>query len=90
VLKNEGGLEGYRRSRFRNGLVVAQMALSLLLLIAAGLIVRSLQQVQMIGPGFEVENRITMSVDLGLQGYDEARGREFYKQPISRVESLRQ
>jgi FtsX-like permease family len=88
VLKNEGGLEGYRRSRFRNGLVVAQMALSLLLLIAAGLIVRSLQQVQMIGPGFEVENRITMSVDLGLQGYDEARGREFYKQLISRVESL--
>src|SRR6266508_817828 len=88
VLKNEGGLEGYRRSRFHNGLVVAQMALSLLLLIAAGLIVRSLQQVQMIGPGFEVENRITMSVDLGLQGYDEARGREFYKQLISRVESL--
>jgi predicted permease len=88
VLKNEGGLGGHRRSRFRNGLVVAQMSLSLLLLIAAGLIVRSLQQVQMIGPGFEVENRITMSVDLGLQGYDEARGREFYKQLISRVESL--
>jgi predicted permease len=88
VLKNEGGLGGHRRSRFRNGLVVAQMSLSLLLLIAAGLIVRSLQQVQMIGPGFEVANRITMSVDLGLQGYDEARGREFYKQLISRVESL--
>jgi predicted permease len=42
----------------------------------------------MAGPGFEVENRITMSVDLALQGYDEARGREFYKQLISRVESL--
>ncbi len=88
ALKDEAGLGGYRRSRFRNGLVVAQVALSLLLLIAAGLIVRSLQQVQMIGPGFEVENRITMSVDLGLQGYDEARGREFYKQLITSVESL--
>ena len=73
ALKDEAGLGGYRRSRLRNGLVVAQVALSLMLLIAAGLIVRSLQRVQMIGPGFEVENRITTSVDLGLQGYDEAR-----------------
>ena len=88
ALKDEAGLGGYRRSRFRNGLIVAQVALSLLLLIAAGLIVRSLQQTLMVGPGFEVENRITMSVDLGMQGYDEARGREFYKQLISRVESL--
>src|SRR5262245_51647918 len=87
ALKDEAGLGGYRRSRFRNGLVVAQVALSLLL-IAAGLIVRSLQQTLMVGPGFEVENRITMSVDLGMQGYDEARGREFYKQLISRVDSL--
>ena len=88
ALKEEAGFGGYRRSRFRNGLVVAQVALSLPLLIAAGLIVRSLQQVQMIGPGFEVENRITMSVDLSLQGYDEARGRDFYRQLIARVESL--
>jgi predicted permease len=88
ALKDEAGLGGYRRSRFRNALVVAQVALSLLLLIAAGLIVRSLQQTQMVGPGFEVENRITMSVDLGMQGYDEGRGREFYKQLITRVESL--
>ncbi|HKC89567.1 MAG TPA: ABC transporter permease [Blastocatellia bacterium] len=88
ALKDEAGLGDYRRSRFRNGLIVAQVALSLLLLIAAGLIVRSLQQTLMVGPGFEVENRITMSVDLGMQGYDEARGREFYKQLISRVDSL--
>ena len=88
ALKDETGLGGYLRSRFRNGLVVAQVGLSLLLLIAAGLIVRSLQKVQLIGPGFEIENRITMSIDLGLQGYDEARGRDFYKQLISRVESL--
>ncbi|MBO0860245.1 MAG: ABC transporter permease [Chloracidobacterium sp.] len=88
ALKDEAGLGGYRRSRFRNGLVVAQVALSLLLLIIAGLIVRSLQRTQIVGPGFEIENRITMSIDLGLQGYDEARGREFYKQLISRVESM--
>jgi predicted permease len=88
ALKDEAGLGGYRRSRLRNALVVAQVALSLLLLIAAGLIVRSLQRTQMAGPGFVVENRITMSVDLDMQGYDEARGREFYKQLIARVESM--
>jgi predicted permease len=88
ALKDEAGLGGYRRSRIRNSLVVAQVALSLLLLIAAGLIVRSLQQTLIVGPGFEVENRITMSIDLALQGYDEARGREFYKRLITRVESL--
>ncbi len=88
ALKDEAGAGGYRRSRFRSGLVVAQVSLSLLLLITAGLIVRSLQQVQLIGPGFQVENRVTMSLDLGLQGYDEARGREFYKQLMTRVESL--
>jgi predicted permease len=88
ALKDEAGLGGYRRSRFRNALVVAQLTLSLLLLIAAGLILRSLQKTQMIGPGFEVENRITMSLDPGMQGYDESRGREFYKQLITRVESL--
>src|SRR5262249_62279039 len=57
ALKNEAALGGYRRSRFRNALVVAQVALSLLSLIAAGLIVRSLQQTQMIGPGFQADNR---------------------------------
>ncbi len=88
ALKDETSSGGYRRLRLRSGLVIAQVALSLLLLIAAGLIVRSLQQVQMIGPGFDIERTITLSVDLGLQGYDETRGREFYKQLISRVEAL--
>src|SRR5262249_20367677 len=50
ALKDEAGLGGYRRSRLRNGLVVTQVALSLLLLITAGLIVRSLHQTQMVGP----------------------------------------
>ena len=59
-----------------------------MLLVAAGLIVRSLQRVQMIGPGFRTERTLTMSVDLGLQGYTEARGQEFYKEIVARAESL--
>jgi putative ABC transport system permease protein len=60
----------------------------LVLLVVAGLIVRSLQQVQMIGPGFRTERTLTMSVDLGLQGYTEQRGQEFYKELISRAEAV--
>jgi putative ABC transport system permease protein len=88
ALKDEVSLGGYRRSRLRNALVVAQVSLSLILLIAAGLILRSLQHVQAIGPGFETDHALAMSVDLGLQGYDETRGQEFYRQLVANAEAL--
>ena len=88
ALKDESAGAGHRRSRLRSALVVAQIAFSLVLLVVAGLIVRSLQQVQMIGPGFRTERTLTMSVDLGLQGYTEQRGQEFYKELISRAEAV--
>src|SRR5262249_44605765 len=58
ALKNETLMAGYRRSRLRNGLIVAQVALSFVLLIAAGLMARSLQRTQMLGPGFETEDAV--------------------------------
>ncbi|MFN7931418.1 MAG: hypothetical protein U0Y68_26515 [Blastocatellia bacterium] len=58
----------------RNVLVIAQLALSLVLLIGAGLIVRSLQQAQTLHPGFNPHRAALLSFDLGLQGYDKARG----------------
>jgi predicted permease len=88
TLKDDASTKGYRRSLLRNGLVVAQVCLSLVLLISAGLIVRSLQQVRMIGPGFQTEQAMLFSVDLGLQGYDEAKGREFYRQIVANVMSV--
>jgi predicted permease len=54
ALKGESSLGGYRRSRLRNTLVVAQVALSLVLLVAAGLVVRSLQHAQVMSPGFNL------------------------------------
>jgi predicted permease len=88
ALKDETSLGGYRRARLRSALVVAQVALSLVLLAGAGLIVRSLQQVQTVGPGFDIEHTVTASVDLNLQGYDEARGVAFQKQLLARIEAL--
>ena len=87
ALKDETAGVVPRRAWLRNTLVVAQVALSLVLLTGAGLIVRSLQQVQMVGPGFDTGHTVTALVDLTLQGYDRARAREFQKQLIARIEA---
>jgi macrolide transport system ATP-binding/permease protein len=88
ALKDESSMAGFRRSHLRNILVVAQIALSLVLLISAGLIVRSLQAAQRMRPGFNPENAVALSFDVGLQGYDEAKGRAFQKQVLERVRAL--
>ena len=56
ALKDESSMAGFRRSRLRNFLVIAQVSLSLVLLISAGLIVRRLQAAQKMRPGFNPEN----------------------------------
>src|SRR5215472_5216723 len=74
--------------RFRNALVVAQVAVSLLLLACAGFFVRSLQNSAHVDMGFRVDHTLMMSVDLGLQGYSEERGQEFFKRVIERLRAL--
>ncbi len=88
ALKDATAQAGSTGSPLRGGLVVAQLALSLVLLVAAGLVVRALQSLQTMSPGFDPENRLMMSVDVGLQGYDETRGREFYQRLVERVRLL--
>ena len=90
ALKDESSMAGFRRSRLRNGLVVAQVSLSLVLLISAGLIVRSLQAAQKMRPGFNPENAVAISFDVSLQGYKEERGRAFQKQVLERARKLPQ
>src|SRR5437764_3095230 len=90
ALKDESSMAGFRRSRLRNLLVVAQVSLSLVLLISAGLIVRSLQAAQKMRPGFNPENAVAISFDVSLQGYDEQRGRAFQKQVLERAQTLPQ
>jgi putative ABC transport system permease protein len=88
TLKDTAAQGGAVKTRLRSVLVVAQIAISLVVLIAAGLVVRTLQQLQTMNPGFNPQNALTMSFDLGLQGYDEPRGQQFYKQLTERVQSL--
>jgi putative ABC transport system permease protein len=90
ALKDEGGAESSRRRwlNLRGALVVTQVALSLALLISTGLFLRSLRYAQQIDLGFKPENVLGASFNLSLQGYDEAKGREFYRQIVERLERL--
>lgn len=69
-------------------LVTVQVALSLILLIAAGLLVRTLQRAQSVKPGFNPEKVLMARIDAGRQGYSESQGRPFYEQIVDRVETL--
>jgi len=69
-------------------LVAGQVALSLLLLIAAGLFIRSLQNTLAINPGFEVRNRLAVGLNLSYAQYAETEGRLFYQRLLERVRRL--
>ncbi|HEU4509153.1 MAG TPA: ABC transporter permease [Pyrinomonadaceae bacterium] len=80
--------ERTRTFGLRNLLVVVQVALSVVLLIAAGLFLRSLQQAQTIDPGFDAEKVVTLPLNINLLRYTKTQGREFYRQVIERVEAI--
>ena len=88
ALKNETSIGGYRRSWLRSGLVALQIALSLVLLVCAGLVLRGLQRAQFLNPGLIPQNAIEMSFDVGLQGYDKARNKDFQRRLIDRMHAL--
>jgi predicted permease len=88
ALKDAASQSGIRRSLLRNGLVVTQISVSLILLIAAGLTLRALQQLRGLNPGFNPENALMMNFDLSLQGYQTEAGAQFRKRLLNRVESL--
>jgi putative ABC transport system permease protein len=76
---------GRRQSGLQRALVVGQVALSFVLLMAAGLLVRSVHKLLTTDPGFEAHNVLLASIDLSLQGYTPARGLEFYRQVLDRL-----
>ena len=74
-------------SRLRGILVTGQVAMSLFLLIAAGLLVRALGKAQNTNPGFDTANVSVLSVDLRVRGYDAARITSFDRQLVERIKS---
>ena len=90
ALKDESNAEGprVRWLNLRNALVITQVALSLALLISTGLFLRTLRYAQQIDLGFKPDQVLGVSFNLRLQGYNEAKGREFYRQIVERLERL--
>lgn len=86
-LKDES-LSSTHKSRFRNTLVIVQVAVCLLLLIGASLCVRSLLNARSIDPGFAVQNRLVVGLDLRILGYTDEQSRAFYSQVVERVRAL--
>jgi predicted permease len=74
-----------RRARLRQALVVAQVALSLVLLVSAGLFLRALASAQSADPGFTTRDGILASIDLLPAGYDTVRGRAFQTALLARL-----
>jgi putative ABC transport system permease protein len=78
-----------RRGRLQSLLVVAESALAVMLLIGAGLLIRSLITLQNVSPGFEAENVLTMRLDLTGQKYDKPEKRSaFYEELRHRIAAL--
>lgn len=73
---------------FRQGAVVVQVALSLLLLVAAGLFARTLYNLRSFDPGFRTEKLLSFAVDPALSGYVAERGRGFYEELTGRLRRL--
>jgi predicted permease len=81
VLKDQAGaVAGGGHTLWRKALVVAQVSLSLLLLIAAGLFARSLYNIKSLNPGFELNHLLSFRVDPTLNGYNPERTKLFYRQ----------
>ena len=78
----------YSKSLLRNSLVVSQVAFGLLLLIVAGLCMRSLQNARSVDPGFEVEHALMASFDLSTAGYNQQRGEILEQQLRERLSAL--
>jgi predicted permease len=94
ALKNEtapvaGSPRGVLRwVTLRQALVVAQVALSLIALVAAGLFLRSLQSTQRIDPGFETSRVLTLDLNLGREGYTQEQGLLFHERLLERAAGL--
>ena len=90
ILKGEASTSkpGSRRFGLRGLLVVGQVAISLVLLVTAGLLVRSLQAAKGLKPGFDPQNLFTIGVDLSLNNYSKEQAQVFFRQLVENTSVL--
>jgi predicted permease len=85
-----GTTEGFGRRRMRGALVVMEVALTLVLLIGAGLMLRSFSSLQRVDPGFRADNLLTMELSMPLGRFNESeqQAANFYREVINRISTL--
>ena len=89
ALKSDtGGTATRQRLRLRSGLLVAQIAFSMLLLVVGGLFARTLTHARSIDPGFDPRGVSIASLDLGLANYDSASGRRVAATLLERARAI--
>jgi predicted permease len=90
ALKDEDGLRADSASFnvSRRALIIAQVALSVVVLVCAGLFLRSLSKLLAVEPGFSTENVLVAKLELPMNKYDKERGEEFYRRLLERLRAL--
>ncbi|HST20858.1 MAG TPA: ABC transporter permease, partial [Blastocatellia bacterium] len=91
ALKEAGQKGGgtFQGRRLRSALVVAEIALSLVLVISAGLMIRSFLKLQKVDPGFKADNLLTMRISLpGIRYPEDSNARAFFEQAQERIKNL--
>jgi len=83
-----GSSEGKQRGYVRSSLVVAQLAGSLLLLVVAGLFIRSLGKAEKLYLGFDPDHIVDLSLDIHEIGYDDPQGKEFFRIAEEHIRAL--
>ena len=84
-----GGSESVGTRRLRSGLIVAEVALAMMLLIGAGLLIRSFVRLQQVNPGFEPRQIVTMEIGLSRAKYPELpQVAQFYDRLLQRVAAI--
>ncbi|MGE0866395.1 MAG: ABC transporter permease [Vicinamibacterales bacterium] len=83
-----GNSAPWRRGRLRQGLIVVQVALALVLLVSAGLFIQVLAQARNLDPGFQARNGLVGAIDVMPAGYDAARGRQLFTRIAEELRAL--
>jgi len=85
-----GSAEGFGRRRLRSALIVAEVALTMILLVGAGLMIRSFDRLMRVDPGFRADNLLTMELSLPQARYGEGEPQtaNFFREILGRIQTL--